>query len=125
MSKQIPRGPENLVCPLHKKSMELVCHKCPWWSQIRGMNPNTGAEVDEWNCSLAFLPFLLIEGAKEARHGAAATESFRNEMVRANENRALQSTVQQHLHDFAKPIATGATRATGTTKHQTMIEKKQ
>jgi hypothetical protein len=79
---QIPRGPENLVCPLHKKAMELVCHKCPWWTLVKGKNPNTGEVVDRWDCSLAFLPMLLIENSQQARQTGAATESMRNEMVR-------------------------------------------
>lgn len=79
---QIPRGEEHLVCPLHKETMDKVCHKCPLWVQLRGVNPNTGAEVDHWNCSLAALPMLLIENANQSRQNGAATESFRNEMVK-------------------------------------------
>ena len=69
-------------CPLIKK--DCVGLECNWFIQVRGMNPNTGQEIDEWGCSIAWLPHLLIENAKETRQGAAATESFRNEMVRAN-----------------------------------------
>jgi hypothetical protein len=53
---------------------------------LRGTNPNTGKEVDEWMCAVAALPMLQIEVAKEARQGAAATESFRNEVVAINQN---------------------------------------
>ena len=69
-------------CPLVKK--DCVGLECSWFIQVRGTDPNTGKEVDEWGCSIAWLPHLLIENAKETRQGAAATESFRNEMVRAN-----------------------------------------
>ncbi len=84
MKKQIPRGDEDLICPLHKASCDIVCHKCPWWMQVRGTNPNTGQEIDEWNCAISLLPMLTINVANEARQGAAATESFRNEMVTIN-----------------------------------------
>jgi hypothetical protein len=50
---------------------------------LRGTHPQTGAEIDEWMCAISAMPMLQIEVAKEARQGAAATESFRNEMVRA------------------------------------------
>lgn len=53
--------------------------------QIRGANPNTGAEVDEWGCSVAWLPVLMIENSQQQRSTGAAVESFRNEMVKANE----------------------------------------
>jgi hypothetical protein len=53
--------------------------------QIRGNNPNTGAEIDEWGCAIAWLPVLMIENSQQQRQTGAAVESFRNEMVKANE----------------------------------------
>lgn len=70
-------------CPLIKK--ECIQMKCNWFIQVRGTIPNTGKEVDEWGCSIAWLPHLLIENANQARQGAAATESFRNEFVKSTE----------------------------------------
>lgn len=58
---------------------------CAWFMQVRGTNPNTGREVDEWACALAWLPVLLIENSQQQRQTGAAVESFRNEMVRAHE----------------------------------------
>lgn len=58
---------------------------CAWFMKIRGMNPNTGEEVDEWGCSMAWLPILLIENSQQQRQTGAAVESFRNEMVKSNE----------------------------------------
>jgi hypothetical protein len=69
-------------CPLIKK--DCVQMRCAWFTCLRGTNPNTGQEIDEWICAVAALPLLQIEVAKETRQGAAATESFRNEMVKAN-----------------------------------------
>ena len=58
---------------------------CAWFMQIRGTNPNSGEPVDEWNCSMAWLPILMIENSQQQRQTGAAVESFRNEMVKANE----------------------------------------
>jgi hypothetical protein len=58
---------------------------CAWFMQVRGTNPNTGKEVDEWGCAISWLPILLIENSQQQRQTGAAIESFRNEMVRANE----------------------------------------
>ncbi len=69
-------------CPLLKK--DCVQLKCAWFTCLRGTNPNTGQEIDEWMCAITALPMLHIEVAKETRQGAAATESFRNEMVKAH-----------------------------------------
>lgn len=71
-------------CPLDgfKPCRQL---ECGWFTQVRGTNPNTGQEVDSWGCAVAWLPMMLIEGANQQRQTGAAIESFRNEMVRANE----------------------------------------
>ena len=51
-----------------------------------GKNPQTGQDVNEWNCAVTWLPMLLIEGSQQTRQAGSAIESFRNEMVRLNEN---------------------------------------
>jgi hypothetical protein len=58
---------------------------CAWFIQIRGKNPNTGEDVDEWGCAQAWLPVLMIENSQQQRSTSAAVESFRNEMVKSNE----------------------------------------
>jgi hypothetical protein len=69
-------------CPLLKK--DCIENKCAWYQQIRGINPNTGEPVDEWQCAINLLPLLLIENSKQQRSTAAAVESFRNESVVQN-----------------------------------------
>lgn len=58
---------------------------CAWFTQVRGVNPNTGSEVDEWGCAITWIPLLTIENSQQQRQTGAAVESFRNEMVKANE----------------------------------------
>jgi hypothetical protein len=70
-------------CPLIKK--DCVGTKCSWFTQIRGTNPNTGQEVDEWGCAVAWLPMLMIENSQQQRQTGAAVESFRNEMTKAQQ----------------------------------------
>lgn len=69
---------------------------CAWFLKIRGANPNTGEEVDEWGCSMAWLPVLMIENSQQQRQTGAAVESFRNEMVKANDTsqQVLLATAQ-------------------------------
>lgn len=71
-------------CPLN--SFE-PCRQldCAWFVQLRGMNPNTGQEIDEWGCAMAWQPILMIENSQQQRQTAAAVESFRNEMVVSNQ----------------------------------------
>lgn len=80
---RVPHADDNgLVCPLHKKPMAEVCHTCPFWTQVRGINPNTGQEVDDWRCAISWLPMLLIENSQQSRSAGAAVESMRNEIVK-------------------------------------------
>ena len=76
-------------CPLGAKCEELkiedgkpILYRCPWYVQIRGVDTNTGQESGTWGCAIAWLPSLMINAANESRKGVAATESFRNEMVK-------------------------------------------
>lgn len=103
---QIPRAADGLVCPLHKADTAEVCHRCPLWVQIRGTDPQTGAEVDRWSCSLSLLPMLLIEGAHQTRQLAGATESFRNEMSTAHQ--VAQAMFTAAVTSPPAPVAMGA-----------------
>lgn len=58
---------------------------CAWFMKIQGKNPQNGQDIDEWGCSMAWLPVLMIENSQQQRQTGAAVESFRNEMVKANE----------------------------------------
>ena len=66
-------------CPLLQK--ECIGLQCAWITQIRGMDPQTGEDVDEWDCAIKWLPFLMIENTKKNIESGAAVESFRNEVV--------------------------------------------
>jgi hypothetical protein len=91
---QIPHADEGRNCPFNGKDMSEVCHRCPLWIQVRGVNPNTGESIDRWDCSFALLPTLLIENSQMQRQTGAAVESFRNEMVKANRNHAADLVAQ-------------------------------
>lgn len=79
---QIPHADEGRNCPFNGQDCSTVCHKCPMWVQVRGTNPNTGAEMDRWDCSFALMPLLMIENSQQQRQTGAAVESFRNQVGR-------------------------------------------
>jgi capsule polysaccharide export protein KpsE/RkpR len=60
------------------------------------MNPNTGEDVDHWSCAVTWMPMLTIENSQQQRQTGAAVESFRNEVVKSNEeNRQLYIDIIQ------------------------------
>ena len=70
-------------CPLiGEDCIEL---KCAWYNQVRGVNPQTGQEIDEWGCAVTWMPMLLIENSQMQRQTGAAVESFRNETIKVNQ----------------------------------------
>jgi len=70
---------------------------CAWFMKVRGNNPNTGEEIDDYGCAIAWLPVMMIENSQQQRQTGAAVESFRNEMVKANDmgQQVLMATLQQ------------------------------
>jgi hypothetical protein len=78
---QIPHANKGTTCPLHQKDCSTVCHKCPWWTLVRGKNPQSEEMIDDWRCAVALLPMLLIENAQQTRQAGAAMEDFRNQVV--------------------------------------------
>lgn len=77
-----------LSCPLGHKCQEIKddkIHQCVWFIKLTGTNPNTGEFKDEHGCAMAWLPVLMIENSQQQRSTSSAVESFRNEMVKANE----------------------------------------
>lgn len=67
-------------CPLLNK--KCIKHQCVWYNMLQGKHPQTGLDVQEWGCSIAWLPLLLVENSSKLNGVQAATESFRNEMVK-------------------------------------------
>lgn len=92
-------------CPYtaFKKPCADLNDDCPKWVRILGHNPQSDEPVDKWDCADRWTPLLIIECARETRHAAAAIESFRNEVARA------QSVVDQQTpllsHDLGREPA--------------------
>jgi len=95
----------KIICPLMGgecvedgavKDGELV--KCRFWVTVQGLHPQTGEVVNNSDCAFCWTPVLLIENSQQQRQTGAAVESFRNEMVKANEvnTKVLLASVQQN-----------------------------
>lgn len=72
--------PEKVIIENGKQVLE----RCPLYIKLMGKDPQTGMPVEEWGCSIAWIPILLIETTQQTRQAGAAIESFRNEMVTGN-----------------------------------------
>jgi len=96
---------QGKYCPLIQK--DCIGLQCSWFTQIRGMNPNTGEPIDEWGCAITWLPMLTIENSQQQRHTASAVESFRNEVVKStqkNQQLYIQSLQQGIIPATITPL---------------------
>lgn len=82
MLSSAQRTDKEKICPLMRKP--CIEGNCMFWVHMFGNDPQTGATVDHWNCSFAWIPILLVETRKAASDTAAAVESHRNEAVKAS-----------------------------------------
>ena len=64
-------------CPLIRK--DCVKHKCAWYINVQGRDPQTGQETNNWGCSIAYLPLLQIEMANQSRQTTASVDNLRTE----------------------------------------------
>lgn len=51
------------------------------YTHVQMTDPQSGLARDEWACSLALIPIMVIEGARCTRGVQAAVESTRNEII--------------------------------------------
>lgn len=87
-------------CPLVKGNCKE--HRCLWFIQLRGTDKNTGKEIDDYGCAVAWLPLLLVENANETRHAAASVDSLRNATVKGED--ATRRTILTGLFGEQLPL---------------------
>lgn len=80
----------------------VVKHHCQLWIALKGTDAE-GKTVDTYGCADSFIPRLLIENAQMSRQTGAAVESFRNEVVKAND-----TAFQERRELLIRFAATGA-----------------
>ena len=114
----------NKWCPLIKK--DCVEKKCAWYMHIRGMDPNTGKEIDHWGCAVGWMPMLLIENSQQQRSTSSAVESFRNEMVKANEsNQQMLEGVANMYLDICEAQGVNIQMLDENSEDQTLLDNKE
>lgn len=84
---------DKMICPLMRNPciedgsvVDGEMHACRFWVYVHGKDPQDGSDIKQGDCALAWTPLLLIENSQMQRQTGAAVESFRNEMVKANES---------------------------------------
>ena len=74
-----------LTCPLGSECQKIVgeeIHQCSWYIKLAGKDPQTGKDVDDYRCAIAWQPILAIEGNGINVGVAQSVQSLRNETVK-------------------------------------------
>ena len=75
----------EFFCPLGSTCEEVkdgVIKRCAWYTKMIGLDPNTGKEVDDWACSISWMPMLQVEMSSTNIGQTQALESLRDETVK-------------------------------------------
>lgn len=89
------------TCPLGSKCEEIKdgkIHRCMWYIAVQGTDQNTGKEVDDWACAMAWAPMLSIQEANFTRQATANINEVRNEIVNSRDTMiqlAIESRASQ------------------------------
>jgi len=92
-----PEHDSDEMCPLFKSKRKLVCHKCAWYNHVRGEHPQTGEEIDKWECAIAMMPLLLIENSRRQHETNGSIQSLRNEFVEGNNKRITSDLIRTQV----------------------------
>ena len=75
----------EITCPLGSECETIKdnkLHRCAWYTKLSGTDPQSGKDIDDWRCAIAWQPILLIEGNGMSRGIGASIQSLRNETVK-------------------------------------------
>ena len=80
------------TCPLGstcEKAVDGAIHRCAWYVEVQGMNPQTGEPVNDKKCAITWMPLLQIEAAMTNRGQTEAICSMRDESLK-RQDEAIQ-----------------------------------
>lgn len=77
--------------------------ECKWFIQIRGVNPNTGEPVDEFDCVMRWNTILQIEQAQKINQLAASIDKLATAMQKVADKPVLPAVLIQTPPPAAAP----------------------
>ena len=97
------------------------------YTHVQMTDPQTGKDRDEWACSLALIPVMVVEGARVTRGVQAAVESTRNEIIQRQDtlNRLVVATSQEQLQHIVDASRGNAVLPDPTGPHAGVLVKEE
>jgi len=85
------------TCPLGSTCEKIVgneIHRCAWYTEVMGTNPQTGEPLNQTKCAIAWMPILQIETAMTNRGQTEAICSLRDETAKRQQEALIKLTGQ-------------------------------
>lgn len=71
------------ICPFLSaggRKVKCIEHDCMMWTQVMGTHPQTGEQMNQWSCAVAWMPTLILNVAQEGRKTQAAIQHINNQL---------------------------------------------
>jgi hypothetical protein len=83
--------------------------KCRWWQHLAGKDPQTEKVIDQYDCAIAWLPTVGIEGAQMSRQTGASVDKVANEVSSVKQGLAvLAGAVRVAAAGLSQAVEAGA-----------------
>lgn len=76
--------PEGKLCHHTGHKSPCVKDRCPKWISIQGTHPQTGAPVNQTDCSDVWVPLLLVDVSRKLNALEVSTHAMNNELSKSN-----------------------------------------
>lgn len=83
--------------------------KCRWWQHVSGKDPQSEKFIDQWDCAVAWLPTVGLEGSQQSRQCGASVDKVANEVAEVRLGiSALAGAVQVASAQMSQALERGA-----------------
>ncbi len=83
--------------------------KCRWWQHLAGKDPQSEKMLDQFDCSIAWLPIVGVEGAQMSRQTASSVDKVSNEMATVKSGlTALSGSIRLAASEIRQGIENGS-----------------
>jgi hypothetical protein len=83
--------------------------KCRWWQHLSGKDPQSEKMIDQFDCAMAWLPTVVIEGAQMSRQTGASVDKVANEIATMKSHvAALGGAIRVAAASISQAVEAGA-----------------
>ena len=101
-----PQREEGMICPMFRKDVSEVCHKCEWFQSQLVTKPSApGEPFEHWACALNMFVVVGRDMGAAVNGLQVATEGFRNEMsTQSKVQHAATQKMQEHSQNLVGAV---------------------